>query len=74
MTWANSRLLSSKIVGVGGDILQLQPACVVNAIELRLDVIFGGRQKRQGVAQHGIVGFELVDQPGLFLDGCFIRL
>ena len=56
-----------QVVGVGGHALQLQPTFVVKAIELGLDVVFGGRQERQGIAQHRVVGFELVHQPGFFL-------
>ena len=62
-----------QVVGVGGHALQLQPPSIVNTIELGLDIVFSGRQKRQRVAQHRIVGFEPVYQPRLFLDGGFIR-
>ena len=56
-----------QVVGVGGDVLQLQFIEVRQAGQLLLDVVFGGGQKGQGVAQQRVVRFELFDQTGLFL-------
>ena len=57
-----------QVVGVAGNVLQLQAIVVVQQTELHLDIVLGVRQEGQGVAQQRVMGFELVHQPRFFLD------
>ncbi|MOA37545.1 hypothetical protein D3C78_1591460 [compost metagenome] len=57
-----------QVVGVDGNVLQLQPVRVGQPGELALDVVLAGGQEGQGIAQHRVMGFELFHQARLFLD------